>query len=148
MPEAPKMTPSDLKMNPGTFQDLPKWTPRAPKVTTQPPKISQWHPMAPNVNTMVPKIHPKTSKALPNGAQRPLKQLPQPTATSQQPQLQPYILGVFQSCSDLAANETRTTKPAACNLLSWILAVFLNQGAGGRGEALRYRYTQGCTLTK
>ena len=54
MPEAPKMTPSDLKMNPGTFQDLPKWTPRPPKVTTQPPKLGQWHPMAPNVNTMVP----------------------------------------------------------------------------------------------
>ena len=128
------MTPSD-KMNPGTFQDPPKWTPRAPKVTTQPPKLGQWHPMAPNVNTMVPKIHPKTSKHS-KWSPKASKTPPQPTATSQQPQLQPYILGVFQSGSDLEANETRTTKPAACNLLSWILAVFLNQGAGGRGEAL------------
>ena len=97
------MTPSDLKMTPGTFQDLPKWTPRAPKVTTQPPNIGQWHPMAPNVNTMVPKIYPKTSKALPSGAQRLLKQPSQPTATSQQPQLRAI------------PRASKTTPPASSN---------------------------------
>ena len=85
-------TQNDTKWALTAPRDLPrppKVDPRAPKVTTQSPKIGQWHPMAPNVNTMVPKMHPKTSKAVPNEAQRPLNQLP-----SEQPPVSSHNCGL------------------------------------------------------
>ena len=50
---APKVTPTDSKMEPRSSQDLPKRSPCAPKVTPQTPKVS---PLAPNVSNMAPKV--------------------------------------------------------------------------------------------
>ena len=44
-PEASKLTPNGLNIKPRTLQGLQKWSLKAPKVATEPPKTSQRPPM-------------------------------------------------------------------------------------------------------